>query len=67
MLRLKKFMNELLLDQIPLLNEMLRPLEELRLMQCPQTSNMNNFIVEMLPELQTKIEKGRNYKKIAKY
>ena len=36
-------------------------------MQCPQTSNMNNFIVEMLPELQTKIEKGRNYKKIAKY
>jgi hypothetical protein len=31
-LRLKKFMNELLLDQIQILNEMLRPLEELRLM-----------------------------------
>lgn len=31
-LRLKKYMNELLLDQIPILNEMLRPMEELRLM-----------------------------------
>jgi hypothetical protein len=66
-LRLKKYMNELLLDQIPLLNEMLRPMEELRLMQCPPTSNMNNFIVEMVPELLPKIKKNRNFKEIGNY
>lgn len=44
-LRIKKFMNELLLDQIPILNSMLRPLEELRLMNTPPMSNMQNFVV----------------------
>lgn len=66
-LRLKKYMNELLLDQIPIMNSMLRPLEELRLMQAPPVSNMQNFVVETLPELVPKITKGRVWNKIAKY
>ena len=66
-LRLKKFMNELLLDQIPVLNQMLRPLEELRLMNTPPMSNMQNFVVQTMPELVPKITSGRNWNKIAKY
>jgi zinc finger MYND domain-containing protein 10 len=66
-LRLKKFMNELLLDQIPVLTTMLRPLEELRMMNAPPMSNMQNFVVETLPELVPKLTKGRNWNQIAEY
>ncbi len=66
-LRLKKYMNELLLDQIPVLNTMLRPLEELRLMNAPPVSNMSKFYVESVPELLPKIKKGRKWNELAKY
>ena len=45
-LRLRKYMNELLLDQIPNLVEMLRSLEELSIMNVSALSNTNAFIVE---------------------
>jgi hypothetical protein len=46
---------------------MLRPLEELRLMNAPPTSNMTNFVVQAIPDLLPKIKKGRKWNKIARY
>jgi hypothetical protein len=45
LLRLRKYMNELLLDQIPNLSDMLRTLEELSLMGVAAQINNNSFIV----------------------
>ena len=45
LLRLKKFMNEVLLDQLPMLSGMLRALEELSMMEVPSVPSKNSFIV----------------------
>lgn len=45
LLRLKKFMNELLLDQIPILTPMLRALEELSIMNVNATDKYSPFVV----------------------
>ena len=60
-------MNELLLDQIPVLNGMLRPLEELRLMKVNSATNMNTFIVQMIPELMDKMTRTQNWSSIIAY
>ncbi|CAD8161362.1 unnamed protein product [Paramecium pentaurelia] len=64
LLRLRKFMNELLLDQIPQLVDMLRSLEELSLMQV-QTQSKNTIVVQQLPELRMAICKDKNWSSIA--
>ncbi|CAD8160460.1 unnamed protein product [Paramecium octaurelia] len=58
-LRLRKFMNELLLDQIPKLVDMLRSLEELSLMQV-QAQSKNTIVVQQLPGLRLAICKYKN-------
>ena len=46
LLRLRKYMNEVLLDQLPMLSEMLRGLEELNIANDPGAVSSNNtFIV----------------------
>lgn len=45
LLRLRKFMNEHLLDQIPSLVQMFRSLEELSLMQTSSLALKNPFVV----------------------
>lgn len=46
LLRLRKYMNEVLLDQLPMLSEMLRGLEELNIANDPgAVSSSNTFIV----------------------
>jgi len=46
LLRLRKYMNEVLLDQLPMLADMLRGLEEMNIQQEPQAlSTSNAFIV----------------------
>ena len=67
LLSLKKFMNEVLIDQIPVLTEMLRALEELSLMQESTIAAANPFIVQVLPEIRNKILEGKDWRKIAKY
>lgn len=66
LLRLKKYMNEVLLDQLPLLQPMLRGFEEMSMMPDNNIKSSNSFIVEVLPELRAKIYNGRDWKKIAK-
>ena len=67
LLRLRKFMNEVLLDQIPVLSEMLRALEELSMMQEQAIPSSNPFVVQVLPEIRTGILSGKNWKEIAEY
>lgn len=61
MLRLRKFMTEVLLDQLPMLSGMHRALEEMSLMGEGATSSSNAFIVQALPEIRVKIMKGKNW------
>ena len=44
--QLRKYMNELLLDQLPLLTPMLRSLEELSVMNVMSNTLHNTFIIE---------------------
>jgi hypothetical protein len=55
-------MNEILLDQIPNLTVMLRSLEELSIMNVPAQSLSNPFIVQVLPQMKSKICQNRDWK-----
>ena len=46
LLRLRKYMNEVLLDQLPVLTGMLRALEELSMMEVSAVPSRNSFIVK---------------------
>ncbi|EGR28541.1 zinc mynd domain protein 10 [Ichthyophthirius multifiliis] len=65
LLRLRKYMNEILMDQIPNLSHMLRSLEELSIIQVQSIAQNNPFIVQQIPEIREKISKGKNWKDIA--
>ena len=60
-------MNEVLLDQLPMLAPLQRGLEEMALMADSNIKSSSSFIVEVLPELRAKILNGRNWNEIAKY
>lgn len=65
MMRLRKFMNEMLLDQLPMLTPMLRGLEEMNLMADTNVQSKNSFIVQTLPEIRSKLMAGKNWRQIA--
>ena len=67
LLRLRKYLNEVVLDQLPMLTNLLRALEEMSLIQESSISQKNSFIVQQIPEYRTKIAKDRNWKEIAEY
>ena len=66
LLRLRKYMNEILLDQLPMLAPMLRGLEEMQLMKDSNLSGANAFIVQTLPEIRSKLLAGKNWPEICK-
>lgn len=51
LLRLRKYMNDNLFDQIPPLQQMYRALEEISMMQCNSSLSNNPFIVAIVPTL----------------
>lgn len=65
LLRLRKYLNEVLIDQIPVLVDMLRALEELSLMQEQSIPSSNPFVVEVIPVLKSSIISGKDWKRIA--
>ena len=66
LLRLRKYMNEVLLDQLPMLADMLRGLEELNIAADPgAVSTSNAFIVQTLPEIRTRLLANKNWAQIA--
>lgn len=70
LLRLRKYMNDNLFDQIPPLQQMYRALEEMSLMSCSSSTTNNPFIVEMIPTLYTNLNQGKKneiyYDEVAK-
>ena len=46
LLRIRKYMNETLLDQLPMLSQMLRSLEEMSMMGDNAIAEKNSFIVQ---------------------
>jgi hypothetical protein len=67
LLRLRKFMNEVLLDQLPVLSEMLRALEEMSMMQESTIASSNPFHVQVIPEIRDEIISNKDWKGIAQY
>jgi hypothetical protein len=65
LLRLRKFMNEVLLDQIPALATMLRSLEHLSMTNTPTHMTTNPFIVEQVPMALEEIERNVNWEELA--
>lgn len=61
LLRLRKYLNENLLDQLPMLGGMLRALEEMSMMGDNNIAQKNSFIVQQLPEMRENIMRGRNW------
>ena len=50
LIKLRKFLNEVVTDQLPVLRTLQRTLEELSITQCPTTPSVNSFIVQTVPE-----------------
>uniref|UniRef100_A0A7S3CPS8 MYND-type domain-containing protein n=1 Tax=Strombidium rassoulzadegani TaxID=1082188 RepID=A0A7S3CPS8_9SPIT len=67
LLRLRKYMNETLIDQLPMLTDMFRALEEMSLMGDNPIAQKNSFIVQQMPEMRAKIMANRDWNAIAKY
>jgi len=67
LLRLRKYLNEVTLDQMPILTNLLRSLEELSMTQENNVAQKNSFIVQQIPEMRAKIMKNRDWKDIADY
>jgi len=59
-------MTEVLLDQLPMLSNLLRALEELSLIQENPVPSKNSFIVQQIPEFRLKM-KDKNWNEIAHY
>eukprot|EP01019_Chilodonella_uncinata_P003792 GABU01004678.1.p1 GENE.GABU01004678.1~~GABU01004678.1.p1 ORF type:complete len:263 (-),score=60.81 GABU01004678.1:39-788(-) len=66
-LRLRKYMNELVLDQIPNLVDLLKTLEQMSIMNTNAQSTSNPFVVQQMPEIRTKILEDKDWKEIARY
>ena len=58
-------MNEVLIDQLPMLTDMHRALEEMAIQGQTSLTSSNAFIIEALPEYRTRILKDKDFKKIA--
>lgn len=67
LLRLRKYLNETLIDQLPMLTNLLRSLEELSLMEVSAVPTKNSFIVQQLPEIRPRVMRNRNWNEIAEY
>ncbi|KAJ3295361.1 Zinc finger MYND domain-containing protein 10 [Borealophlyctis nickersoniae] len=66
-LRLKAYLNETLVDQLPVLVDLQRHLEELTIMQPPDNPALvrKGLLVEQVPELLEEITRGADYKRLA--
>lgn len=56
--RLKKYFNEVLVDQLPVLGELRRFVEELILVQPPPPTSSSLAIIQQVPEIREEILKG---------
>jgi hypothetical protein len=67
LIRMRKYMNEQLIDQIPALASLQRSLDELRISNTENIATSNPFIVEAISTIRVSIMYGKNWKSIAQY
>jgi hypothetical protein len=65
LLQLRRFLTEILLDQLPLLRELKRLLEELSILNPPPPTASSLAIIEQIPEMREGILRDQNFQKIA--
>ena len=64
-LRIRKFLNEGTVDQIPILVDLQRSLDEMTLMQVPPSAEAAPaYLLEQLPEMRQSLSQGVDWKKV---
>ena len=68
LLRLRKFLNEVMLDQLPILAEIMRYMDELSLMSVPESCSGQGsaLLMQQVPLVRDAIIRGKEWGKIAK-
>lgn len=68
LLRLRKFLNDLMLDQLPVLAEVMRYMDELALMNVPESSTGQGsaLLMQQVSLVRESIIKGKEWGKVAK-
>jgi hypothetical protein len=69
LLRLRKYLNEMLLDQLPFLADIQRYMDELALTQVPEPHQVANsiFMFQQVAVTREKIIKNKNWEEVAEY
>ncbi|KAJ3120343.1 Zinc finger MYND domain-containing protein 10 [Nowakowskiella sp. JEL0407] len=65
-LGLRPYLNERLFNQLPILPDLLRHLEQLSITCVPNSSIQGGLLVELVPEMKLKIENRTDWKELAK-
>lgn len=64
-LKLRRYFSDILMDQLPLLRELKRLIEELSIMEPPPPTASSLAIIEQIPEMREGIIRDVDWKKIA--
>lgn len=64
---MRKYLNEIIIDQIPNLTEVLKVLEQMSIMNTNAQVSSNPFVVQQIPELRRSIVEGKDWQEIADY
>jgi len=67
LMKLKKYLNELLIDQIPPLVELLKSLEYLSMQNCQAIQKNDPFMVQQIPEIRNRILENKNWEEIVEF
>jgi predicted Zn-ribbon and HTH transcriptional regulator len=65
-LRLRPYLTSQLIDELPILTDLKRVLDELSILNIPDNSVQAGLLVEQIPEMLEEIKNGKDWKKIAK-
>ncbi len=70
LLRVRKYINELLLDQLPFLADIQRYMDELTVMNVPEPNSLSGdsvFLFQQVASVADAITKGKDFAKVAEY
>ncbi|OUM68035.1 hypothetical protein PIROE2DRAFT_4318 [Piromyces sp. E2] len=65
-LRLRPYLTSQLIDELPILIDLKRVLDELSILNIPDNSVQAGLLVEQIPEMLEEIQNGKDWRKIAK-
>ena len=67
LLRVRKYLNEVLLDQLPFLADIMRYMDELAISEVPQDNGQNVFMLQQVSVKREEIHKNKNWAEVAEY